>query len=172
MLKNKPQCNLNQPRVPGSVYLSEGRSSCDVPGWVKKLRVIKQIEELGAKFQICSLAQRYSFVESEIEVDNARAAAHGARRIADLAQGAVNERLGIEIVAAGCPWIQSAEWRDLVWLAGRFEIEAAHQLLIPGRRNPDWKSGLQRRDARHGPPVENVPAPVRNPPDWKLPVPA
>ncbi len=48
------------------------------------------------------------------------------------------------------------KWSDLIWLAGQFEIEAIHQLVIGQRRDLDRESRLKRSDARDRPPVQQL----------------
>ncbi len=75
-----------------TTHLSERSSICDVAIGIKELCVIEHVENLGAEFKLHVLPQRYNFVNTQVQIRRAWAAADGARRIADLAQGSIDKR--------------------------------------------------------------------------------
>lgn len=56
------------------------------------MRVIEHVEKFGAELDILVLAQRYNFVNSQVDIGRAWAATYGAGRVADLSQGSISER--------------------------------------------------------------------------------
>jgi hypothetical protein len=68
-----------------TAYLSKGTSIGDVPIGVKELCVVEYVESFGTKLKFHALSHRHEFVNSQVQISRAWAAAYGARRVADLA---------------------------------------------------------------------------------------
>jgi hypothetical protein len=92
VLESEPHRQLNQPGILRPSYLSKGRSVRDIPVGAKELRVVEHVENLGTQLKIHALSQRNNFVNREVQVRRARAAANGAPRIANLSEGSFSKR--------------------------------------------------------------------------------
>ena len=129
------------------------RSIGDIAIGIKKLRVIEYVETLRSELNFNALPCLKGLVNRQVQIRHPWAAAYGARGVADLAQGRIDERRRIEEVAAGFLRIEPPEGRDRAGLAGGFVVEAAHQLLIAAGGQANWKSRLQCENAGEGPSV-------------------
>src|ERR1019366_8428750 len=169
-LKREPHRELNQSRILRAAYLSKGCSVRDVPIRIQELGVIEQVENLASELQAGALTHRDNFVNGKVQIGRAPAAAEGARRIADLAQGSIDERGRIEVVAPGFWRIETPEGRNLVWFAGCLEVGTAHQLPIAAGSQTNRKARLQCANAAEGPSIRQVASPIGNSPFGNPPV--
>jgi hypothetical protein len=91
VLKRQPQCQLDQPGILRPAYLSKRSSIGNVPIRVKELRVIEHIKSLGSKLKIRAFPHRNQFVDTQVDIGRAWAAADGTRRSPDLPQRRFDE---------------------------------------------------------------------------------
>src|SRR5579864_45530 len=81
-LKEKLGCQLNQTRIARPLDAPEIRAVGDTAIWIIEPGVVHQVEHLRPKFQTFALGQGHGFVDGEIPVVDARAAADRARCVA------------------------------------------------------------------------------------------
>ena len=79
ILKRKLQSKLNIPRLARMLDAAEVRSIADIAVGVEKLRMVKNVEELGAEFEVFGFADRQLFLNGEIEVIDPGSAAESTR---------------------------------------------------------------------------------------------
>jgi hypothetical protein len=85
-LEKELQRKLHEARVFCLSDLTELRSVSNIAVRVIELRVVEDVEKLGAKFKVFGLAHRYVFQNREIGVADSGSAANGAGRVADGAE--------------------------------------------------------------------------------------
>ena len=110
--------------------------------------MIQHVKELASQLKASTFLDLEKFVYADVEIRDPRTAANCPRRISDLTYRSIHEGCRIEIVASRCPRIRHAKRGDLIGLAGRLEIEAAHKLPIAGGCNTNWETRLDGGNAR------------------------
>ena len=95
-----------------------------------KLRMVRNVEKLTAKFQSGLFRELRFLVDPNIEIVDPRPATHRAWRVSNGAQHLRLEDRRIKEQIVRAPGIHSLERLNDVWLARQFEVIAVHQLQV------------------------------------------
>ena len=150
------QSELDQPRIARPFYAAEVGSVRNVAVGLKKLRVIKHIEDFAAELNPIALAnlcllEPTSLVEAPGPQQIVRGAFPTASR-----QSPCVESAGVETQISRPARIELLERTNQVRFAGSLEIETGEQLIVVLLRNSDRESRLECGDAGKRPAVEQL----------------
>ena len=153
--------------VAGLGHLAKLGTVARVAVGVKELRVVEDVEELGAEVNVFSLRELNRLQDRKIRLTDVRSAADGALGGAEGTKqcrvitsecwrgtagwlrgigGILCEAVGIEEIVAVRLRFLSVERCELCRLARQREIEAIHQLIICQRLNLNRESSLKGCD--------------------------
>ena len=114
---------------------------------VIEIRVIENIEELGAELEIALFVKGKFLVHCEIPIFKARTAADGALgSVVELTEWWVSEVIRIKPEAAIRLWILFLEWRDAAGRFGTQEENAGGQLGIVFSIEANGETTLELRN--------------------------
>ena len=129
------QCKLYLARVTRAFYPSEVHAVGDVAVRIQELRDVKDVKELGSELKVFILANRRVLLYGNVEILNAGPAADGAFGRPQSPQFSRGEGVRIEGVTVMVARIETLERRNLIGLAGQFEIETVLKFLIVAGKN-------------------------------------
>src|SRR5262249_20172378 len=89
ILEEEFQGELQQPRLFGSQDATKIATVCDVAVRIVELRVIKEIEKFGAKFNPGSFGNGRDFMQGKVKIVDGRTATDGPLGVPDAAEGRV-----------------------------------------------------------------------------------